>query len=236
MDSAGFGLRGLTGLLLALNLGVLCVGLLAGYWPRHEPVMPAMNDEQVQLATGMPAAMNGAKAALVGPFPTPLPDGARCMTWRHIDSERVLSIEKTLRDAGIKLADRDWDVGEKLGWWVFLPPFSDASSLRAAVEDAHGRGVADAEPMHEGVMTNALSLGMFPDPDRARLHAEAMLGKGFKQVRYGLRPSVQAIRLVLVRPPSSGLLETIREAARGIMPEACSAGAQEENGKSYTTE
>jgi len=226
MGGTGLGLRGLTGLLLALNLGLFAAGLLARYWPRHDLQIPAMNGDQIQLAAVMTPATGKSKLPVAGPVAAV--EEPRCLDWSHIDSDRVMSIDTALREAGIRGEDRGWHPDEKLAWWVYLPPIKDAAEMRAALDDARQRGVQDAEPVRVGVMANAISLGVFPDPDRASRHAETMLGKGFKDVRYGLRPSVDTVRLVLARAPSAAQSEAIRQASRGIMPTVCTVtGASE---------
>lgn len=230
MDRAGPWLRGLTGLLLALNLGLFAVGLLAQNWPVQVSGPRDMNADQILLAATLPqvAASAEAEPASAADLPAAVteltaPLANRCLAWNKLDAERLLSLEKVLLDGGLTSNDYHWETDEKLGWWVYLPPQQDATRMRAAINAVHALGVVDADPVRGGSMIHAVSLGMFPSLDKARLHHAAMVKKGVKEVAYGPRPGIESLRLVLVNAPSQGLSEALRQAGRGLMPEACPA-------------
>lgn len=232
MDRAGSWLRGLTGLLLALNLGLFAVGLLAQNWPVQASGPRNMNAEQILLAATLPQVAASAEAmpASAADLPAevaelPAPDAYHCLAWSKLDTERVLAMEKSLAEAGLKATDYHWETDEKLGWWVYLPPLPDATRMRAAIDALRAQGVMDADPVRAGSMIHAVSLGMFPSLDKARLHHAAMVKKGVKEAVYGPRPGLETIRLVLVNAPGQDLSEALRQAGRGLMPEACPAPA-----------
>lgn len=231
MDRAGSRLRALTGLLLALNLGLAGVGLGVAYWPRHEAMLPTMNAEQIRLAvtTPMPgrsrdatSVTSSASALPEGPEAAVMPSAAgRCLTWHQLDSERALALDQALIEAGLKVGDYAWELSEKLGWWVYAGPYEDSAQMRAWIAEAHRRGVADVEPVRGGPMSNAVSLGVFAELGHARRHADLMRHKGLQDVRYGLRPKVETARLILNKPDTPALTDAIRRASRGLLPQAC---------------
>jgi hypothetical protein len=226
LDRAGPWLRGLTGLLLALNLGLFAVGMLVQFWPAQGFAPHDMNADQIRLAVTLPQAAvpDEAPASALPAEPTGVPPSdlpRRCLAWSRLDSERVLALDQTLADAGLKPADYVWELDEKLAWWVYLPPHADAAKMRAAIDEVHALGVADADPVRGGSMLHAVSLGVFPSLDKARQHAAQMRAKGVKGVLFGLRPSIESVRLVLAKVPEQALTERLRQATRGLMPEAC---------------
>ncbi len=248
MDRAGSGIRRLTGLLLLLNLGVLAAGLGISYWPSQPVTTLEFNGDKVKFQrepegngvtngptnglAGSATANNDKAAAFVAAQPGQAPEVAdrkpaapACLSWRSLDADGLMAVESRLKQAGMAPGSYDIQLSKHLGWWVFLPPFADTDAVRAAMEDARGKGVTDMAPVRGGKMANALSLGAFATLEGARSHAATLAGKGIKGVRLGPRPEAGEVRLVLSgKGPQLSAESLLKDWPQGLQPAVCSPG------------
>jgi hypothetical protein len=130
------------------------------------------------------------KPVMVEPKPTVAHDDTRCLLWSSFDSSSLTKIEARMKQLGISEGHYDIQLSKRLGWWVYLPPFTDVESMQAAMEEAKHKGVSDIAQVRGGEFVNAVSLGAFPTLEKARVHAKKMLGFGLSGVALGPRPNV----------------------------------------------
>lgn len=228
MDRPGSRIRRLTGLLLALNLGVLVVGLGFMYWPAQPEPMLEFNGEKVKfLSTPMGADPTERLAVPVDSLPVQTEKAASappCLSWKKLDADTLMAVEAHLKQLGISPGSYELRLPQRLGWWVYLPPFRDVESMRAAMEDARQKGVTDMAQVRGGKLASAVSLGAFPTLDKAREHAAALAAKGLTGVKLGPRPEAGAIRLLLSGESVGKYAEGLaKDWPKGLQPGACAA-------------
>lgn len=232
MDRPGSGIRRLVGLLLVLNLGVLVFGLGFLYWPQKPGVVQEFNGDKVKfLSTPTTEASVPAETVLPAePIPA-LPaqpeisgTAPSCLSWQSLDTDKFLAVEAHLTQLGINPGSYELSVATRLGWWVYLPPFRDIESMRAAMEDAREKGVTDMAQVRGGKLANAVSLGAFPTLEKAREHAASLAEKGLKGVKLGPRPEAGEVRLKLSgKGTQKFATELAKDWPKGLEPGVCKA-------------
>ena len=247
MDRPGSGMRRLIGLFLLLNLGLLAVGLGFTFWPvKREPALE-FNADKVRLVT-VPEAVKAAAPEPASPVPPAAEPPAQpaeptqgagaasanpspptsCLSWPGLDADKLQAVIGHLGQIGLAAGGYELRLDQRLGWWVYLPPFKDARAQSAAMEDARQKGVADLAPVRGGKLANAVSLGAFPSLEKARAHAEALAAKGLKGLKFGPRPESGEVRLLLAAKPSARVVEGLaRDWPAGVKPGRCEAGSGE---------
>lgn len=221
MDRQGSGLRRLTVLLLVLNLGVLVAGWGGAVWRSQGTPLVTFNAEKIQLlADVLPESGGGEEESLEavgGQAQVP----GECPAWPALDADGVAQVQAHLRQAGVADADYDLQVEMRLGWWVYVPPLESPAALQVVMDDARAKGVVEMAPVRSGSMTNALALGTFATLDGARKHAQDMVKKGLRGVRYAPRPGAGAVRLVAVRDSPRLRQVLAADWPAGLAPNAC---------------
>lgn len=234
MGSAGFDVRKLIGLLLALNLGVFAAGLALQRLPQGAPEA-AFNAEKIRLlalTTPMPAPSASAKPdELPSEKPSPstetedVPREAaptRCWRWPSLDMAGWLAVEKYLDQAGIAVANYDIELDKPLGWWVFLPPQKSAQEAQKRIDELERLGIKDYALVRGASMPNAVSLGAFAHLAQARKHAATLSREGIADALFGPRPEAGAARLTLAPVVSDGtLLKLRKDWPTGLQPVPC---------------
>lgn len=222
MDRPGLGLRRLTLVLLATNVGLSLVGWGAVAWQGKAVPPVTFNGDKVQLLEDLRPERGAAPAT-----DAPVADGAReqpaqdCVAWASLDADGVAQVQAHLRASGVADADYDLQVGMRLGWWVFIPPLESTAALQVVMDDAKAKGVSDLVPVRVGDMRNALALGTFPGLDGAQRHAQELSRRGLRDVRYAPRPGAGAVRFVVVRD-TPGLRGALAAGwPVGLAPDAC---------------
>lgn len=235
MDRPGSGMRWLTGLLLALNLGVLVVGLGFMYWPAKPATMPEFNGDKVKILS-TPAGADSANLQATLPVEPPpaLPDQpvqpetglpeTLCLSWNRLDADKLLTVEAHLKQLGISPGSYELRLPQRLGWWVYLPPFRDPETMRTAMDDARQKGVTDMAQVRGGKLANAVSLGAFPTLEKAREQAATLAAKGLTGVKLGPRPEAGEVRLLLSGKAVGQTAERLaKDWPKDLQPGACAA-------------
>lgn len=233
MDRQGFDVRRLIGLLVVLNLGVLVAGLVLQTFSGAAPAPVVFNAEKIRLlggaaVTDAPAPSSAALADVPGetsdsPVPPPSsPDARVCLSWPALNAERLMAVEAGLREAGLSLDEYDILLGGKLGWWVYLPPLADAAAQTARLKGLREKGVSDLAVVRAGAMARAISLGVFPSLEKARLHAATLGARGVDGVMYAPRPGQGEARLQLFSAQAEArLAATLATWPSGLRPVPC---------------
>lgn len=220
MDRPGSGIRRLTGLLLVLNLGVLIAGLGIAYWPAQPVSTLEFNGDKVKFrrapdsdglaSPGTKTAVSvETKPAALSEVPENVASALACLSWPSLDADTLAAVEARLKQVGVPPGSYELQLGKRLGWWVFLPPFANVEAARAAMEDARAKGVTDMALVRGGKMANALSLGAFPTLESARTHASSLAGNGIKGVKLGPRPEAGEARVLFSKAKLKVSAETL---------------------------
>ena len=213
----------LLGLLALLNVVVLAAGLSLESVNAKPAHLLDFNADKVRLLDRSEHPEAPAKIA----EPTQAAAGqrlSRCLTWPALDSELFSAIAARMNSAGIEEADFDLTSSKRLGWWVYLPPFSDAAAMQAAIESAREKGVRDIAPVRSGDLLNAVSLGAFPTLAKAREQENRLRALGVQGLRTGPRPNSGSATLVIAdRVPAAKLAALGEGWDQGQAPVACPA-------------
>lgn len=241
-------MRKLIGLLLALNLGMLVVGL-AWQFAAREASQPVMfNADKIRLLdlppTGQPdqaetvADVVNQAPAVVAPeemAQTTTQESAqatsqianlRCLAWQRLDAAGLRAIESYLKQVGIKPDAYSIQLQKKLGWWVFMPPLEDAAAGQARIDQIIQLGIKDYAQVRSGLMRNALSLGAFSNLGQVREHAAFLTRKGLKGIEFGPRLESGVASLILSAAISDAELAKMETQLKsgwpnGLQPAAC---------------
>jgi hypothetical protein len=194
-------LRKLIGLLLALNLGMLAVGLAWQFAARESSQPVVFNADKIRLLD-LPPTTQADKAEAVADAisqtpadvaleevtqETPQIANLRCLAWERLDAAGLRAIETYLKQVGIKPGAYSIELEKKLGWWVFLPPLEDAAAGQDRIDQIIQLGIKDYAQVRSGPMRNAVSLGAFSNLSQAREHAAFLTNKGLKGIDFGPR-------------------------------------------------
>lgn len=212
-------MRKLTGLLLALNLGLFLVGMVWQYGAKDASPPLLFNAEKIRLLS-LPPVLARASNELDTPA-NPPQDGvvSRCLAWDKLAAAELVSVEALLKQAGIDPASYDIELDKQLGWWVFLPPLQTPADLQAKLEEIVALGIKDYAPVRGGSMRNAISLGTFSSLAQAREQVARLTGKGIQGIEFGPRPESGRVRLLLTASvPEAAILSL-----RSVWPEGLQA-------------
>lgn len=221
MDRPGSGLRRLTGLLLLVNAGVLLAGWAGNYWQGPSSVV-TFNAEKIRMLDDVvPERRAESQDEASTAATSDAQPQANCRAWPVLDADGVAQVQAHMRRSGVADEAYDLQVAMRLGWWVFIPPLENPDALQVVMDDARAKGVNDMVPVRSGSLANALALGTFPNMEGARKHAQAMLDKGLRNVRFAPRPGAGNVQLGIVA--DSPALQGALKAAwpPGLEPVAC---------------
>lgn len=212
----GWGSR-LALLLLILNLVVLGTGWALERYRESERYLPGYNLDKIlplqSPAAGGPAGARAsagkggdtpdeAPARPAGPGDSaasaaPTADAHACLVLERYDQAAHDRLRDELAAAGLRPDDYAPRLAKNLGWWVYIPPESDAALRQATVARLREQGVTDLAIISRGSMTNAISLGMFADAGQAQAHLARLRAMGVSAAIHGPRPDSGPARLDL---------------------------------------
>lgn len=217
-------MRKLTGLLLALNLGLFLVGMAWQYGGRKEAPPPLFNAEKIRLLS-QPPVVARASSEPAAPENPPQDDVvSRCLAWDKLAPAELASVEALLKQAGIEAASYDIELDKPLGWWVFLPPLQTPADLQAKLEEIVALGIKDYAPVRGGSMRNAISLGTFSSLAQAREQVARLTGKGIQGIEFGPRPDSGRVRLLLAASvPEAAILSLRTVWPEGLQATPCAS-------------
>jgi hypothetical protein len=224
MDRSGAKLRKLTGLLLALNLGMFLAGMAWQYAAKDDSPPLLFNAEKIRLLSLPPAVARASNEPVAAA--NPAPDGvvSRCLAWDKLAAAELVSVEALLKQAGIEAGSYDIELDKTLGWWVFLPPLESPDDLQAKLEEIVALGIKDYAPVRGGLMRNAISLGTFSSLAQAREQVARLTGKGIQGIEFGPRPDSGRVRLLLAESvPESALLSLRTVWPEGLQATPCTS-------------
>lgn len=118
--------------------------------------------------------------------------GAVCLSVEGIDSETaVKQLLRAVEKSGAVLLEQGEKQGTNTNYWVMLPPYPNRAKADEAAAMLDGKSVKDFFIVRSGEYENAVSLGVFSGPDRARSRAEQIVA-----LKLRLRkPKIETIKL-----------------------------------------
>ena len=144
---------------------------------------------------------------------------ARCYTLGPFKSQDDAGkVAELLTAQGIPVTPRLSRDNTRQGFWVLLPPAQTRQLARDSISQLKANGIKDYFLVVTGEQTNAVSLGVFSQPELAQRRLEAIAKLGFS-------PSIQTVDLPLREywldwpiyfPLSTDLLGDLRQQHSGI--------------------
>lgn len=154
---------------------------------------PALGGKPLQLATELTPAQRKALAAEEAPASATAPQPAvaastsalatsanACAAYGPFPSDdAVQQGAARLKPLGLQVSEHLVPGKSKLGYWVYLPPFSSKREADAATVLLKRRGVADIYVVADEANRNAISLGVFSQRSGALERQKAMHKLGY---------------------------------------------------------
>ncbi|HDP90130.1 MAG TPA: SPOR domain-containing protein [Thioalkalivibrio sp.] len=187
-------------------LFLLLVLLNLGYWGWQQtlspppPAAPARVPADVapllllsERETGVTplAVAPAAGPANESPAAEPVPDALRCYTLGPLRSpESAQALAALIEAEGVPVSMREREEEEIAGYWVYLPAFDSRRAAMAVARELADKGVKDYYVVPNGDYVNAVSLGLFSEPQRADRRTRQIAALGYDaitSVRYRTR-------------------------------------------------
>ncbi|MGA9851489.1 MAG: SPOR domain-containing protein [Gammaproteobacteria bacterium] len=144
--------------------------LIAGMTPvQRQALAKSSAPASVPVSTSNPAANQNSAGECVsyGPFPS---------------TEAAHTGLVRLQKSGASVVQRLVPGKVRLGYWVYLPPFSSRREADAAAKLLQERGVKDLYVVTDEANRNAISLGVFSDRYGAEAHQKKIRQMGYHPV------------------------------------------------------
>ncbi len=146
----------------------------------------------------VPAPLAQVKAATPAPQSIPVPKPTappppppKCVTVGPFDADKAArEVGVRLKAEGIDYAVRTEDKKEVSSYWVYLQPAASRYKAELMLKRLDRLGIRDHVIVTEGKLNNAISLGLYANPENARTRMRQMAKKGVKarqEVRYRTR-------------------------------------------------
>jgi hypothetical protein len=173
-------LRLLFVLLVALNIAVGAWLLLGQPYPHHgEAVDPGVTELRLLSELPVPASTL-AVAAEVG-APSALATAShRCLALGPFTTPQDLrDARQSLGGQVMRMRSRQEQTTQSSGWWVYLPASASRAQALAQTRELEAHKISDYFVVSSGDQPNAISLGVFKDPDNARKRRDDIVAAGF---------------------------------------------------------
>lgn len=108
-----------------------------------------------------------------------LSDGGCWALGPVIDQAIVQSLASELGNFGFTITAREAGDGGSPGFWVYLPPFSNADALKAQRQALTAQGIGNFL-FRNGKLKNGIALGYFSSEENARARQKELALKGFE--------------------------------------------------------
>ncbi|MDD4882630.1 MAG: hypothetical protein PHR30_01030 [Gallionellaceae bacterium] len=186
----------MTYFLLMLNLLVLAIGVGAQYLVAG--LAPELNEfnagkirfwSQPDAYQPAPAAKPDDQAA------NPAAQTSVCLEITGLSQARYQDMRARLKSVGLDGGPCSYHLDKGLGWWVFWPPEYEAAQRDKVIKAIQAAGIKDVQPIAQGAMAQAYSLGVFVGEKQANRFRDELRGKGLDKVDFGPRPNLQSGRL-----------------------------------------
>lgn len=159
---------------------------------------------------------------------TPAQIQQRCFTLGPFKTTQAAATVRTqLAKAGIEAQNRVSKENTRPGFWVYLPPTATRKAAQDHVAELKARNLKDYFLVATGEYTNAISLGVFSQPDLAQRRSEEITALGFevKLQKVDLPLREYWLDWPISRVVAPATMESIRAENNGVgqAERACSA-------------
>jgi len=234
-------LRWLFAILVLANLGVV---MWASWYrepvvpPSPSPLPPLHPEKMVPLSVPglvlkpLPQAVNAraSKSAPLAPVKTetPPPPPHQCLTIGPFDTDAAAqNAGASLHAGGIVYSLRTQDDRVVSSYWVFLPPRASHRQAELTLRQLDRKGIREHVIVQEPGMDDAISLGLYTQPENARARIAELVKKGVHaklQTRYRTRTRYW-LDVEIVEPGQHAHLKSQHWDAAGVAAQdmACTA-------------
>jgi hypothetical protein len=174
-------LRLLFVLLMALNIAV-GAWLLLGQPYAHggSPTDPGVTELRLLSEVPEPASSAPAVASVIAAAGSAQSGEKRCMTLGPFPTPQDLrKVRQALAPQVTRTRSRQEQTTQTTGWWVYLPASGTRAQALALARRLGERQIGDYFVVSSGEQPNAISLGLFKDPDNARNRRDEVVKAGF---------------------------------------------------------
>jgi hypothetical protein len=133
------------------------------------PLAAAESDESVFSAA---VAESGAEASSVDAEPAL----TECLVLGPYDHSADASTDQAKVPGAVVLGE---EFERSADYWVYLGPYNNFDAASKMAGELKKKRI-DSFAVRKGTLENAISLGVFTDPERAAIHAKGLLKKGYK--------------------------------------------------------
>jgi hypothetical protein len=106
-------------------------------------------------------------------------------------------------------------VDSSIGWWVYLPPFSNKAAADRRAAELRTAGLKDVTVVDSGPQRYALALGAFRSEEAANAYVAELAKKNVNGAKSGARQQVVVQTALVVRDPPQPAIAKLRELAPG---------------------
>jgi hypothetical protein len=173
-------LRLLFVLLVALNIAVGAWLLLGQPYPHHgEAVDPGVTELRLLSELPLPASTLAPSPEVRAPLAL-ASASHRCLALGPFTTPQDLREARQSLDGQVmRMRSRQEQTTQSNGWWVYLPASASRAQALAQTRDLAAHKISDYFVVSSGDQPNAISLGVFKDPDNARKRRDDIVAAGF---------------------------------------------------------
>lgn len=153
------------------------------------------------------------KLQIMAPKPLFVPTAiTACLEWGPFGTGE-LKVARTAVEGlqpGISLSQRE--VQTVAGYWVYIPPVESRSEVDRKIAELRSLGVEEYYAVEsQGVMRNAISLGIFKTEEAANAYLERLRERGVRSARAGSREHRVTQTVLVIHDPDIALTAKLAE-------------------------
>ena len=176
-------MKWITWALLVANLAVAGFFIGRGYWPQDEAAhLASLNVDRLSLRSQSATMPKDAAS------PPVARDASLCVEWRGLSGDEVVQVRQQLKSLAGERVMSFTEVPLNTRHWVIFPPLPSAESAAAKLSELVAAGLSDAFVVKDGPWRNAISLGLYADPDAAQRRVLEAESKGVLGTRVEVLP------------------------------------------------
>jgi len=182
--------------LLMLNLLVMAIGIGVQYLVAGlTPALHEFNPGKIRFWSQPETYKPGPPAKPDNQAANPAAQTSVCLEITGLSQARYQDMRALLKSAGLDGGLCTYQFDKGLSWWVFWPPEYEAAQRDKVIKAIQAAGIKDVQPIAQGAMAQAYSLGVFVGEAQAHRFRDELRGKGLDKVDFGPRPNLKSGRL-----------------------------------------
>ena len=187
-------------ILLAANLAMLGYAWLS---PRHVNPDAELLNQQI----------NPDKVRIIGAKPVVVPTArSACLEWGPFGTGEVAAAQGAVEALQPASPVSQREVQTTVGFWVYIPPLDTRSEVDRKIAELRSLGIQEYYAVEsQGVMRNAISLGIFRTEEAANAYLEKLREKGVRSVRAGSREHRVTQTVLVVHEPDIAFTAKLAE-------------------------